>query len=104
MSIVIAFIVAHIGAILGGLGTLGAAVWAMFERKGAQTVKAQAAESVAQAQQQVAQVQTSEAQANEDAQKAGSDATAARAQIDNDTAAESPKEVRDELQNWTRGN
>lgn len=101
-ALIVAFITAHIGAIVGGVTTLGAALWAVFERKGAQTVKAQAAQSVADAQKQVAQVQTSEAQANADAQKAGSDAAAARTQIDNDTAAESPTEVRNELQNWTR--
>jgi len=102
ITLIVTFITAHLGALLGVLGTVGASLWALFERKSAQTTTAQAAASVAQAQEQVAQIKTSDAQANEAAQKAGSDAAAARVQIDADTAAESPQEVRNELQDWTR--
>ncbi|RQS22401.1 hypothetical protein [Burkholderia sp. Bp8995] len=49
MTLIVSFLVAHLGAVLGLLGTAGASLWAIFERKSGQTAKAQAAAQVAQA-------------------------------------------------------
>lgn len=88
--------------ILSGAVALGGVVFGMFRHQQAKVATAQADAVKAQAGQQVAVQQIAETQANADAQKAGSDAANARTDIDNDVAAKPAKEVRNELQNWTR--
>ncbi|WP_186155106.1 hypothetical protein [Burkholderia gladioli] len=107
MSIIIAFIVAHLGGVLTVLGGLVAVGVAWFHGKS--TGSAQAAQAAAgqvataQAAAQSAQSQTADAQAQTAAVRAGADAVAARAAIDNDVSAKPAQEVRNELQNdWTR--
>lgn len=97
MSIVVAFIMAHIGTILGAFTTVGMGLWAIFERKGAQTVKAQAAATVSQSQQQVAQAQTAVSQSNEAvAQSVAADAQMAK-QVDESAATLTHEEIQNEV-------
>lgn len=102
MTIIVAFIMAHLGVILGGITTAGAAIWAIFERKDAQTVKAQAAATVAQSQQQVAQTQTAVAQSNEAvAQSIAADVQMAN-DVDEATATMSHEEIQHEVDSLRR--
>ncbi|OTP79509.1 hypothetical protein [Caballeronia sordidicola] len=48
ITLIITFLVAHIGAILGGLVGAGGIVFGLFHKKQADVVKAQAASTVAQ--------------------------------------------------------
>ncbi|WLE60275.1 hypothetical protein GIY62_06350 [Burkholderia plantarii] len=107
MSLILAFLAAHLGGVLTVLGGLGAvlAAWLHGKSTGTKQAAQAAAGQVAQAQAatQVAQSQTADAQAQAAAVQAGADATAARASIDNDVSAAPAQEVRNELQNdWTR--
>ncbi len=106
MSIIVAFLAAHLGGVLTALGGLVAVGVAWFHGKstGTQQAEQKAAGQVATAQAaaQAAQSQTADAQAQAAAVQAGADATAARAAIDNDVSAKPAQEVRDELADWTR--
>ncbi|WP_186250294.1 hypothetical protein [Burkholderia gladioli] len=107
MTLIAAFLAAHLGGVLTVLGGLGAIVAAWWHGKSTGTKQATqvAAGQIAQAQAatQAAQSQTADAQAAAAAMQSGVDAAAARASIDNDVAAMPAKEVNDELRNdWTR--
>ncbi|TDV06076.1 hypothetical protein [Paraburkholderia caballeronis] len=102
-ALIITFITAHLGVLLGLLTGAGGVLFGLFRHQQAKTATAQAAQVKAEAQQQVAAQQVAETQANADAQKAGSAAAVVRTDIDNQVAATPPSEVHDELQNWTRG-
>ncbi|MCM2492706.1 hypothetical protein ACVCIH_05975 [Burkholderia glumae] len=107
MTLIAAFIAAHLGGVLAVLGGLGAVIAAWWHGKSTGTKQAAqvAAGQIAQARAdtQAAQSQAADAQAAAAAAQAGTDAAAARTQIDNDVAALPAKEVNDELRNdWTR--
>ncbi|WP_186115431.1 hypothetical protein [Burkholderia gladioli] len=107
MTLIIAFLAAHLGGVITVLGGLGAVIAAWMHGKSTGTKQATqaAACQIAQAQAatQAAQSQTADAQATAAAVQAGADAVAARAEIDNDVSAKPAQEVRDELANdWTR--
>ncbi|KAF1062771.1 hypothetical protein DX980_07265 [Burkholderia gladioli] len=107
MTLIAAFLAAHLGGVLTVLGGLGAIVGAWWHGKSTGTKQATqaAAGQIAQAQAaaQAAQSQTADAQAAAAAMQSGADAAAARASIDNDVSAKPAQEVRDELANdWTR--
>lgn len=85
MTLIIGFIVAHLGAILGGLVAAGGVLFGFFKSKSADTRVAQAGQKVAeaqttaaQAQEQTAQASNAEAQANAAAAQAGIQATKER--------------------------
>ncbi|MFY4697911.1 hypothetical protein [Burkholderia glumae] len=107
MTLIAAFVAAHLGGILALLGGLAAAAGAWLHGKstGAKQATQVAAGQIAEARAaaQAAQSQTADAQAAASAAQAGTDASAARAAIDNDVAGMPAQEVRDELRNnWTR--
>ncbi|WP_052142670.1 hypothetical protein [Burkholderia gladioli] len=107
MTLIAAFIAAHLGGVLAVLGGLGAVIAAWWHGKSTGTKQATeaAAGQIAQAQAatQAAQSQAADAQAAAAAAQAGTDAAATRDTIDNDVAAMPAKEVNDELRNdWTR--
>ncbi|PRE78295.1 hypothetical protein [Burkholderia gladioli] len=107
MTLIAAFIAAHLGGILALLGGVAAAAGAWLHGKstGAKQATQAAAGQIAEAHAatQAAQSQAADAQAAATAAQAGTDASAARAAIDNDVAGMPAQEVRDELRNnWTR--
>ncbi|MEK6418415.1 MAG: hypothetical protein V4801_02345 [Burkholderia gladioli] len=106
MTLILAFLAAHLGAVITVLGGLGAviAAWLHGKSTGTQQAEQKAAGQIAQAQAATvaAQSQTADAQATAVAVQAGADAAAARAAIDNDVSAKPAQEVRDELADWTR--
>ncbi|WP_186137976.1 hypothetical protein [Burkholderia gladioli] len=106
MTLIAAFLAAHLGGVLTVLGGLGAIVAAWWHGKSTGTKQATqaAAGQIAQAQAatQAAQSQTADAQAAAAAAQAGTDAASARAGIDNDVAAMPAQEIRDELKSWTK--
>ncbi|WP_186188336.1 hypothetical protein [Burkholderia gladioli] len=107
MTLIAAFIAAHLGGVFAVLGGLGAVIAAWWHGKSTGTKRATqvAAGQIAQAQAatQAAQSQAADAQAAAAGVQAGADAIAARAGIDNDVSAKPAQEVRDELANdWTR--
>ncbi|WP_186152457.1 hypothetical protein [Burkholderia gladioli] len=107
MTLIAAFIAAHLGGILALLGGVAAAAGAWLHGKstGAKQATQAAAGQIAEAHAatQAAQSQAADAQAAATAAQAGTDASAARAAIDNDVAGMPAQEVRDELHNnWTR--
>ncbi|MCM2537730.1 hypothetical protein NDN94_07795 [Burkholderia glumae] len=106
MTLIATFLAAHLGGVLAVLGGLGAVIAAWWHGKSTGTKQATqaAAGQIAQAQAatQAAQSQTADAQAAATAAQAGADAAASRAGIDNDVAAMPAKEVRDELNVWTK--
>jgi hypothetical protein len=85
MTLIIGFIVAHIGAILGGAAAVGGVLFGFLKGNAADTKVAQAGQKVAeaqttaaQAQEQTAQTTNAEAQANAAAALAGTQATKER--------------------------
>ncbi|WP_227242373.1 hypothetical protein [Paraburkholderia caribensis] len=85
MTLIIGFIVSHLGAILGGIVAAGGVLFGFVTKKNADTKVAQAGQQVAQAQattaqaqEQVAQTNNAEAQANAAAAQAGAQATKER--------------------------
>ncbi|USS42740.1 hypothetical protein NFI99_11200 [Burkholderia glumae] len=106
MSIIFAFVTAHLGGVLTVLGGLGAivAAWLRGKSAGSKQATQAAAGEIAQAQAatRAAQSQTADAQATAAAMQAGADAAASRAAIDNDVSANPAQEVRDELKGWTK--
>lgn len=107
MTLILAFLAAHLGGVLTVAGGVAAVVVAWFHGKStgtAQATQAAAGQVVtAQAATQVAQMQAADAQSQAAAVQAGADATAARASIDTNVSAVTTQEVRNELSNdWTR--
>ncbi|WP_186057586.1 hypothetical protein [Burkholderia gladioli] len=106
MTLIAAFIAAHLGGILALLGGVAAAAGAWLHGKstGAKQATQAAAGQIAEAHAatQAAQSQAADAQAAATAAQAGTDASAARAAMDNDVAGMPAKEVRDALDPWTR--
>ncbi|WP_124076346.1 hypothetical protein [Burkholderia gladioli] len=106
MTLIAAFIAAHLGGILALLGGVAAAAGAWLHGKstGAKQATQAAAGQIAEAHAatQAAQSQAADAQAAATAAQAGTDASTARAAIDNDVAGMPAQEVRDALDPWTR--
>lgn len=102
MTLIVSFLVAHLGWIIGALGVAGGVLFGWAKGKAADTKTAQAGAQVAVAQQQTADAANAEAQANAAASQAGAAAVKVRTGIDNTVAAKSADEVRNELANWTR--
>lgn len=102
MTLIVSFIVAHLGAILGvavaGVGVL----FGFVKSKAADTKVAQAGQKVAQAQATVANTQNAEAQANTAAAQAGAQATKERTDAENDVAAMPATSVQQQLRDqWS---
>lgn len=87
MSLIVAFLVAHIGTILGGLVGAGGVIFGMFRHQQAKAATAAAGEQVAQANQKVADNQNAEAQANAAAAQAGAKAVSGASNAQSDVDA-----------------
>jgi sRNA-binding protein len=94
----IAFILKAVPWLLG----LAGIVFGLFRHQQAKTATAQADEAKAAATAQIRTAQVSEAQANTKAAQSGAAAQAARIAADNAAAAQSPQEVKNALDPWTR--
>ncbi|HIH2621652.1 TPA: hypothetical protein ACYLIB_005606 [Burkholderia cenocepacia] len=78
-------------------------LFGLFRHQQAKTTSAAAKAQSAAADEKVAQAQSADAQANATAQAAAAEAAAARASAETDIAGQPASEVRNELQDWTRG-
>lgn len=70
MTLLVSFLVAHLGAIIGLTAGIGGILFGIFSNKSAQATKATAAASVAQAHQQIATASQQIAQENAQASEA----------------------------------
>ena len=86
MTLIVAFLVAHIGAIAGGLLGLGGVVFGMFRHQQAKTATAQAASTVAAAKSQ-------DDQANAAASAATTQAVVNRSDADAAAQAATPADI-----------
>ncbi|VWB70721.1 hypothetical protein [Burkholderia lata] len=78
-------------------------LFGLFRHQQAKADSAAAKAQGAAADEKIAQAQMADAQASEAAQAAANDAGAARTSADSQVAAMPASEVRNELQDWTRG-
>lgn len=97
MTLILAFIAAHLGWLVGLFGVAASGLYAYVSKQKSNSVVAQAGQAVAQAQTQVANERASDATANQVAAQAGSTAATDRTAIDADIAAKSPTEVQSEI-------
>lgn len=88
--------------ILAGGGVVVALVAAWGTKKTTQTAKAQVSAAQSDAKAQVSTEQVAEAQANTTAAQAGAAANQTATAVQNDVAAQSPVEVKNELDAWTK--
>lgn len=103
MTLIVGFLVAHFGAILGCLFGAGGIVFGMFRHQQAKAATAAAGEQVAQANQKVADNQNAEAQANEAAAQAGAQAMKGANDAQTEVDALPPGGAANELLNdWSR--
>lgn len=97
MSVILAFIVAHLGWLVGVVGVAAGGLFGYVAKQKSAAVVAQAGQTAAQANTQVANERASDAQANQTAVQAGADAATDRQAIDAAQAAKSSQEVQNEL-------
>lgn len=94
MTLIIGFIVSHLGVIIGGIAAAAGVLFGFVKGKQADTKVAQAGQAAAQAQAdaasarvEAAQTNNAEAQANAAAAQAGAQATRERNDVENDVRA-----------------
>lgn len=97
MTLILAFIAAHLGWLVGLFGVAASGLYAYVSKQKSNSVVAQAGQAVAQAQTQVANERASDATADKVATQASLDAATGRASIDAAEAAKSPTEVQSEI-------
>jgi len=110
MTVILGFIAAHFGAILGAVLAAAGVLYGFVRGKGADAKVAQAGQAAAVAQataaaakQQVAETRDAEAQANAAAAQAGAQASKERANVENDVVALPAGSAADQLRNeWSR--
>ncbi len=110
MTLIIAFIVSHLGVILGGLAAAGGVLFGFVKGKQADTKVAQAGQTAAQAQAsaalaqaQAAQTNNAEAQANAAAAQAATQATKERSDAESNVQALPAGGAAEQLRNdWAR--
>ncbi|WP_245641413.1 hypothetical protein [Paraburkholderia bannensis] len=103
MTLIVGFLVAHMGAILGGLMGASGVIFGMFRHQQAKAATAAAGEQVAQANQKVADNQNAEAQANAAAAQAGAKAVSGASNAQSDVDALPDGGAASELLNeWSR--
>lgn len=100
MTLIIGFLVAHLGVILGGIAAAGGVLFGFVKGKAADAKVAQAGQQVAQAQKSVADNQNADAQATaaaaQAAVKATKGASDAQDQVDALPAGGAASELRNE--------
>lgn len=102
MTLILAFIVAHLGAIVGGLIGLAGVAFGGVRHLQAKSATSDAAAVKADAARTVESVKAGSAQADAKASAATVDAMQDRSTIDAAQAAKTPQEARDELSTWTK--